>query len=129
MDAEIKWLAASNTGSLWQSQKLIHELLIPILCLNQKTIMSSNLYYYFVPVYIVCFQHILLKELSTPLENTSSYLLQPPCSASQAVTPPKSGWMSRSPFHHCSKTCSTDSPPRASPINTSPQTSHHLPTS
>lgn len=74
VDAEIEWLAESNTESMWQSQKLIQELLIPIHCLNRKTIVSSNLCYYFVPAYIVCPHHALLKELSIPLENTCSYL-------------------------------------------------------
>ena len=74
VDAEIKCLAETNTGSLWQSQKLFQELLIPIHCLNHKTIVSSNLYYYFVPVYIVRPHHALLKELPIPLENSSSYL-------------------------------------------------------
>lgn len=64
VDAEIKWLAESNTASLWQSQKLIQELLIPIHCLNHKTVVSSNLYYYFVPLYVVCPHHALLKLLS-----------------------------------------------------------------
>lgn len=36
VDVEIKWLAESNTGSLWQSQKLIQGLLIPIQWLNHK---------------------------------------------------------------------------------------------
>ena len=87
----MKWLAESNTGRLWQSGKPVQELLIPIHCLHHKTIVSSSLYYYFVPVHI-CPHHALLKELLIPLENTSSYLWQLPRLASQALIRPQT-WM------------------------------------
>lgn len=73
VDAKNKWLAESNTGSLWQSKKLIQELLIPIHCLNHKTTESSNSYYYSVPAYAVCPHHALLKEVLRALENASFY--------------------------------------------------------
>lgn len=74
-----------------------------------------------------CSHLALLKLLSTPLENTSSHLQQPPCLALKVLNPPKAGRRSRSISQHSCQTQSTDIPSPSCPMNTTPQTSHLLP--